>query len=85
LVLFFQLFENFEIRATRAVSGRSVPIIACGTGGAGIFIRFVGPEYIGGMGDLGAKIDAEVVRTGLPVSETGPKVNAFLCHFCIRD
>ena len=63
------------MRATRAVSGRSVPIIAFGAAGAGFFLRYFGPESMGGTGDIGAKIDAEVARTGLSADEIGPKVH----------
>ena len=51
-----------------------MPIISCITLGAGAIIRFFGPESIGGAGDIGAKTDAEVARTGLPSDEVGPKV-----------
>ena len=63
------------MHATRAISGHSVPIIACVTAGAGAIIRGFGPESMGGCGDIGAKIDAEATRTGLPVDEIGPKVH----------
>ena len=62
------------MQATRAVSGRSVPIIIFGAAGAGAFIRHFGPESMGGVGDIGAKIDAEVAHTGLSADEIGPKV-----------
>ena len=64
------------MHATRAVSGHSVPIIACVTAGVGAIIRRFGPESIGGIGDLVTKIDAEVVRTGLSADVIGPKVHA---------
>ena len=65
------------MRATRAISGHSVPIISCVAAGAGAIIRFYGPESIGGVGDIRAKIDAEVARTGLSGNEIGPKVHIF--------
>ena len=43
--------------------------------GAGSVIRLFGPESMGGAGDIGAKIDAEVARTGLSDDEIGPKVH----------
>ena len=52
-----------------------MPIISCVTSGAGAIIRLFGPEYMGGIGDIGAKIDAEVARTGLSADEIGPKVH----------
>ena len=55
-----------------------MPIIACVTAGAGAIIHGFGPESIGGVGDIGARIDAETTRTGLPDDEIGPKVHIFV-------
>ena len=73
--LYFQFSALPQLRATRAVSGHSVPIIAFGAAGAAAFIRYYGPESMGGAGDIGAKIDAEVARTGVSADEIGPKVH----------
>ena len=62
------------MNATRAVSGRSIPVISFVAAGAGAIIRLFGPESMGGVGDTSAKIDAEVARTGLSADEIGPKV-----------
>jgi len=51
-----------------------VPIIICVAAGAAAIIRLFGPEYLGGRGDVGAKIDAEVARTGLSDGEIGAKI-----------
>ena len=75
LFLYFQLLAYSQLQATRAVTGRSVPIIALAVGGAGPFIRYCGPEFMGGAGDIGTKTDAEVARTGLSADEIGSKVN----------
>ena len=72
--LYFQALNLPQLQATRAVSGRSVPIIVFVAAGSGAIIRAFGPESIGGAGDIGAKIDAEVARTGLSADEIGPKV-----------
>jgi hypothetical protein len=53
-----------------------VPIIACIAAGAGAIIRPFGPESMGGAGDIGAKVEAEVARTGLSEDEIGPKVHS---------
>ena len=58
-----------------------MPIIACVASGAGAILRAYGPESGGGEGDLGAKIDAEIARTGLSDDEIGPKVHIFISHF----
>ena len=52
-----------------------MPIISFGAAGAGAFIRYSGPESMGGAGDISAKIDAEVARTGLSADEIGIKVH----------
>ena len=52
-----------------------MPIIACITAGAGHVIRTYGPESLGGVGDIGARIDAEIAHTGRPDDEVGPKVH----------
>jgi len=65
------------LHSTRAISGHSVPVIGCIAAGAGAIIRRFGPESIGGIGDIGVKIDAEVARTGLPSDDIGPKVLFF--------
>ncbi|KAG6905401.1 hypothetical protein DXG01_002966, partial [Tephrocybe rancida] len=57
--------------ATRSVTGKSVPIICCIPGGASAFVRLWGPQSIGGIGDLRAKIQLEADRTGRPVHEVG--------------
>ena len=44
-------------------------------------IRIFGPEYIGGIGDVIAKVDAEVARTGLSENEIGRQVHVSLSYF----
>jgi hypothetical protein len=66
-----------QLHATRAISGHSVPIITCITGGSGAIIRLFGPKSMGGTGDIGARIDAEVARTGLSDEEIGAKVHIY--------
>jgi hypothetical protein len=58
-----------------------VPIIAFVAAGAGAILRLLGPESMGGLGDFGAKIDAEAARTGLPADEIGIKVHIFVSAF----
>jgi hypothetical protein len=71
----FQFFLLPQLRATRAISGHSVPIIASAPAGAGAILRVFGPETMGGIGDFGARIDAEIARTGLSDLEIGFKVH----------
>jgi hypothetical protein len=70
-----QYYALPQLQSTRAVSGHSVPIITCMAAGAAAILRFFGPESIGGIGDIGARIDAEVARTGLSSDEIGHKVH----------
>ena len=50
------------------------------TAGAGATIRLFGPESMGGTGDIGPMIDAEVARTGLSEDVIGPKVHGFVLY-----
>ena len=52
-----------------------MPVIACVAAGAGAVLRLCGPESMGGVGDIGARIDAEIARTGLSDEEIGDKVH----------
>ena len=52
-----------------------MPIINVITAGAGAVLRLFGPESMGGQGDIGTIIDAEVARTGVSEDEIGPKVH----------
>ena len=58
-----------------------MPIIACVAAGAGAILRLFGPESMGGVGDFGARIDAETARTGLSDEEIGQKVHSFISCF----
>ena len=68
-LFYFQFLAIPQLHATRAVSGYSVPIIFFVESGAGAILRRYGPESMGGIGDFGARIDAEIARTGLPYDE----------------
>ena len=81
LHFYFQFFAFPELRATRAISGHSVRIIACVAAGAGAILRLFGPESLGGAGDISARIDAEATRTGLSADEIGNKVH--ICLSCL--
>ena len=53
-----------QLRETRKLGGDSVKICAWVTVSAAYAVSRSGPESIGGMGDVLAKVDAEAVRTG---------------------
>jgi hypothetical protein len=67
-----------QLHVTRTLSGNSVPVIAWVTGGASSAIRIFGPEPMGGLGNLGCKIDAEAARTGKRPEEIGDQVRVCL-------
>ena len=58
-------------------------MIACVAAGAGAILRLFGPESMGGVGDFGARIDAELetAHTGLSEEEIGLKVGISIPHF----
>ncbi|KAG5635137.1 hypothetical protein H0H81_012325 [Sphagnurus paluster] len=53
-----------QLKATRALTGRTVPVISWVTGGSSMFLRLWGPEALGGLDDFGAKVHAEVALSG---------------------
>ncbi|KDR73125.1 hypothetical protein GALMADRAFT_158264 [Galerina marginata CBS 339.88] len=63
-----------QLQATRAITGHSVPIIAWVTGHASAVVRSLGPESLGGRGDIGARVDAELARTGDSLEEISDKI-----------
>ena len=67
------LFLNCEI-LDQSAGVLCLLLPACHLGQGPSFV-FFGPEYMGGVGDVGAKFDAEVARTGLSAVEIGPKVH----------
>ena len=60
-----------------------MPIIGCVIGGVGAVLRRYGPESMGGVGDFGARIDAETARTGLSDEEISDKVHIFISYISI--
>ena len=80
-LFYFQFFSLPQLQATRAISGYSVPIISFVAAGVGATLRLFGPESMGGVGDFGARIDAEIARTGLSDLEIGLKVYISISYF----
>ncbi|KAF8067710.1 UDP-Glycosyltransferase/glycogen phosphorylase [Lyophyllum atratum] len=74
VAVILDFFALKQFQATRALTGHTVPIIAWATGGSGAFIRGWGPESMGGLGDLGAKADAEAARTNKSSTEAGEQL-----------
>ncbi|KAG6812453.1 hypothetical protein H0H92_002821 [Tricholoma furcatifolium] len=63
-----------QLKATQAITGTSVPIIAWVVTGIPAFLRNFGPESIGGIGDKTQEIQAEAARSGRNVWEIGQEV-----------
>ncbi|KAJ7473185.1 hypothetical protein B0H11DRAFT_2037540 [Mycena galericulata] len=63
-VIIGDIFGFAQLNATRAISGTAIPILTFIAGNAGSIIRVFGPESLGGLGDVRAKIDAQVLQTG---------------------
>jgi hypothetical protein len=82
---YFQFLFLPQLHASRAISGYSVPIIGCVIGGVGAVLRRYGPESMGGVGDFGARIDAETARTGLSDEEVSDKVHMYIFLFRLAN
>ncbi|PPQ89615.1 hypothetical protein CVT25_012532 [Psilocybe cyanescens] len=76
-VVVLDFFSHAQMLATRAITGRSVPIIAWLTGHVATSIRFWGPQSLGGYGDIERQIDEEVARTGSSRKEIGDRLYNF--------
>ncbi|KAJ7131524.1 UDP-Glycosyltransferase/glycogen phosphorylase [Mycena crocata] len=63
-----------DLRSTRAISGTTVPVFTFASFNAASIIRLYGPESLGGVGDIGAKMDAEALRTGRDAGEIGDEM-----------
>ncbi|KAJ7197806.1 UDP-Glycosyltransferase/glycogen phosphorylase [Mycena pura] len=72
--VFLDMFAFQQLHATRAQSGTAVPVFSIMASPAAAAIRTFGPEMLGGLGDLGARIDREVARTGRPEEEVGSQI-----------
>lgn len=57
-----------------------MPILAWLSGHTATIIRQFGPERLGGIDDLGAKIEAEAIRRGVTVEEIGDSVSIAFTH-----
>ncbi|KAF9486600.1 UDP-Glycosyltransferase/glycogen phosphorylase [Pholiota conissans] len=67
-------FALDQLRATREITGTSVPVLAWLSSTAAATIRFAAPPEFGGLGDLDARIEAEVQKTGKSAEEIGEEI-----------
>jgi len=56
------------------LAGTSVAIMAMLPAPSAFFIRFFGPESLGGIGDFGKKVDEEAARLDVPPDGLEDKV-----------
>ncbi|KAG5637116.1 hypothetical protein H0H81_005709 [Sphagnurus paluster] len=74
-VLVIDFFNLPHLKASRKLTGYSVPIIAWLPCSASLFIHVWGPERLGGYGDFGAKVDAEAALTGRPSADIAEEIS----------
>ncbi|KAF9486599.1 UDP-Glycosyltransferase/glycogen phosphorylase [Pholiota conissans] len=67
-------FALGQLRATREITGTSVPVIAWLSSTASSVIRLCGPQEYGGLGGSDAQIEAEAQRTGRPFEEIAEEI-----------
>ncbi|KAJ7628723.1 hypothetical protein FB45DRAFT_1059434 [Roridomyces roridus] len=77
-------FALTQLHQTRAISGTSIPIFAFISCNAAAIIRLYAPESMGGLGDFGAKTDAEALRTGKSATEIGDQIFKFTDGSIVR-
>ncbi|KAF8528379.1 hypothetical protein BU17DRAFT_80691 [Hysterangium stoloniferum] len=66
-ILDFFLPENAQV--IRDISGNDVPILAWNTASAAFCLRAIGPEKLGGYGDVAKQASEEAAATGRPALE----------------
>ncbi|KAJ7242108.1 UDP-Glycosyltransferase/glycogen phosphorylase [Mycena rebaudengoi] len=72
--LIADFFAVDQVKATRAITGQRVPIFSFASCCAVSVLRVMGPEKIGGRGDIKARAEAEAQRTGKDVVEIGEQL-----------
>ncbi|KAF5311787.1 hypothetical protein D9619_003781 [Psilocybe cf. subviscida] len=74
VAIIMDFFALAELQATRSITGDTIPVTAIVASGAAPIIQLFGPESIGGFGNVGPRIDAEVARTGRDPIEVGEEI-----------
>ncbi|KAJ7161847.1 UDP-Glycosyltransferase/glycogen phosphorylase [Mycena crocata] len=72
--LIVDVFAIEQLRATRSISGTSVPIFMFIAGSPASLLRVFGPESMGGLGDVWKNLDAEALRTGRTSIDLGEEI-----------
>lgn len=79
-----QFFLGPIVVATRTLGGQSIRIFAWATGAPAAITRMWGPEYLGGLGDFEAKVEAEAQRTGGVAADIGLTVRCIVLFTVAR-
>jgi hypothetical protein len=74
-----QVMTSFAIEHVRAIAGANCPVLSWTPLPSAAILRFVGPEELGGLGDMKGKIDAEAKRSGKSSEEVAMTVRGYLC------
>lgn len=69
-----QFYASSPLQSVRKLSRKSVKVYAWYSGAASALPSFYGPEIAGGKGNLRAKIEAEVRRTGREAADVAAEV-----------
>ncbi|KAJ6591295.1 hypothetical protein DFH09DRAFT_1420435, partial [Mycena vulgaris] len=72
--LIIDFFSITQLHQTRTISGTGVPVFAFASCGSAALIRLFAPESLGGLGDFGARTDAEALRTGKSAADIGDQI-----------
>ncbi|PPQ89303.1 hypothetical protein CVT25_000370 [Psilocybe cyanescens] len=70
-IVILDFFAHPQLLATRAITGKTIPVAVFVCAHAAAMLRILGPEHYGGRGDLGAKVEAEAARRGITPQEVG--------------
>ncbi|KAJ6562501.1 hypothetical protein B0H19DRAFT_1375565 [Mycena capillaripes] len=74
VAVIMDFFSIVQLQQTRAIGGTTIPILAFASCASAAIIRLFAPESLGGLGDFGAKTDAEALRTGKSSAEIGDRI-----------
>ncbi|KAJ7920684.1 hypothetical protein B0H13DRAFT_2268169 [Mycena leptocephala] len=72
--IIMDFFSIVQLQQTRAISGTAIPVFAFASCGSAALLRLFGPESLGGLGDFGARTDAEALRTGKSSVDIGDQI-----------
>jgi hypothetical protein len=74
-----QIIASYGIGNVKSIAGADCPVLSWTPLPSATILRFLGPEELGGLGDLKAKIEAEAKRSGKAAEEVAMSVREHLC------